>query len=201
MKQFIIRPNHFLKRPTQAFYRLAYVGFEKPDNPDFLNHLKNQYGMSPHRQLQEAAAQAQRVLAADLPKIPKLVGVSPLTVCVVPRAWAERSYSSDQLLFRESVRLVAHNSTNLVDGTTFIKRHTDTKTTHLRKKPDLRGAAPYPGITCETCHLSIHIRGRDILLVDDIYTLGVNVDEDAIQALYDAGARSVTFYAVARTGG
>ena len=38
-----------------------------------------------------------------------------------------------------------------------------------------------------------------ILLIDDIYTKTVNVDEDCIQALYDAGAARVIFYAVAYT--
>ena len=37
------------------------------------------------------------------------------------------------------------------------------------------------------------------MLIDDIYTLGVNVVEDCIQALYDRGARQVIFYAVGRT--
>jgi predicted amidophosphoribosyltransferase len=51
----------------------------------------------------------------------------------------------------------------------------------------------------DTCKLSSEIKGRDILLVDDIYTPGCGIDEDAIQALYDAGARSVIFYAVGYT--
>jgi predicted amidophosphoribosyltransferase len=43
------------------------------------------------------------------------------------------------------------------------------------------------------------VRGEHIILVDDIYTPGVNIDEDAIQALYNCGAAHVTFYAVAKT--
>ena len=41
--------------------------------------------------------------------------------------------------------------------------------------------------------------GKDILLIDDIYTKTVNIDEDAIQALLDNGARSVFFYAIGKT--
>jgi len=37
------------------------------------------------------------------------------------------------------------------------------------------------------------------LLIDDLYTRTVNIDEDAIQALLDKGAHSVAFYAVGRT--
>ena len=37
----------------------------------------------------------------------------------------------------------------------------------------------------------------DIILIDDIYTSGCNIDEDCIQALYDNGANRVVFYAIA----
>ena len=61
------------------------------------------------------------------------------------------------------------------------------------------GELPYAGITKDTCNISAGIRGKDILLIDDIYTKGVNIDEDAIQALLDNGARRVYFYAVGKT--
>jgi predicted amidophosphoribosyltransferase len=60
---------------------------------------------------------------------------------------------------------------------------------------------PFPGITRQTCSISNKVKGADILLIDDIYTPTINIDEDAIQALMDAGAKSVTFYAVAKTVG
>ena len=43
------------------------------------------------------------------------------------------------------------------------------------------------------------VKGKDILLIDDLYTRSVNIDEDAIQALLDNGANSVTFYSVGKT--
>ena len=43
------------------------------------------------------------------------------------------------------------------------------------------------------------VRGKDIVLIDDLYTKTVNIDEDAIQALHDNGARSVIFYSVGKT--
>lgn len=61
------------------------------------------------------------------------------------------------------------------------------------------GDMPYVGITKATCKISNEVRGKDILLIDDIYTKGVNIDEDAIQALLDNSAKSVIFYAVAKT--
>jgi hypothetical protein len=39
----------------------------------------------------------------------------------------------------------------------------------------------------------------DVILIDDIYTSGCNIDEDCIQALYDNGANRVVFYAIAYT--
>ena len=68
-----------------------------------------------------------------------------------------------------------------------------------------RGELPRPGLIQDTCHLSAEIAGKDVLLVDDIYTPNCGIDEDAICAVLNAGAKSVVFYAigytVGRTGG
>jgi phosphoribosylpyrophosphate synthetase len=61
------------------------------------------------------------------------------------------------------------------------------------------GEKPYPGITKDTCKISDNVRGKDILLIDDLYTKTVNIDEDAIQALLNKGAKSIVFYAVGKT--
>ena len=89
-----------------------------------------------------------------------------------------------------------------IDGTSFIQRHTNTKTTHLRNPIEgynNDGAKPYIGITNATCSISNNIIGKNILLIDDIYTRTVNIDEDAIQALISKGANSVAFYAIGKT--
>lgn len=86
------------------------------------------------------------------------------------------------------------------DGSDYIIRHTDTRTTHLNKSGHGGdGDLPYPGITMDTCYLSDEIRGKRILLIDDIYTKTVNVDEDCIQALLDKGAEKVILLTIART--
>ena len=86
------------------------------------------------------------------------------------------------------------------DGTNYIIRHTDTRTTHMDKSGyGGDGDLPYPGITKDTCNISSEIKGKDILLIDDLYTKTVNIDEDAIQALLDNGASSVVFYAIGKT--
>jgi hypoxanthine-guanine phosphoribosyltransferase len=84
------------------------------------------------------------------------------------------------------------------------KTATDTKTTHLAHSPKAaqyagNGSMPYIGITKDTCNISDNIRGKRILLIDDIYTAGVNIDEDAIQTLLHNGAKFINFYAVGKT--
>ena len=89
---------------------------------------------------------------------------------------------------------------DFVDGTDYIVRHTDTRTTHMDKSGyGGNGNLPYPGITKDTCTISDKIIGKDILLIDDLYTESINIDEDAIQALLDCGAKSVTFYSLGKT--
>ena len=62
------------------------------------------------------------------------------------------------------------------------------------------GPSPYPGIMKDTCQINKQeIAGKNVILVDDIYTPGCNIDEDGIQTMYDCGAAQVSFYAVAKT--
>ena len=75
----------------------------------------------------------------------------------------------------------------------------DTRTTHRdRSGYGGNGPIPYCGITNDTCSIS-GVSGHNILLIDDLYTKTVGIDEDAIQALYDNGAAKVLFYAVGKT--
>ena len=170
----------------------------------YLYKLKN----DPHHnwtefRIQEAQQQLLRVLLNDLPLVIAQVNTFPLTVCVVPRAKADNTYRQNQLLFKATVRnAMTRLGNNFIDGTSFIVRHTNTKTTHLRRPMEgfvNDGQEPYPGISLDTCNFSNNINGRDILLIDDIYTRTVNIDEDMIQALITSGANSVTFYAIGNT--
>jgi hypothetical protein len=204
MESFTITSNRFLSRNIQAFYHTDFGGVDLPNNPNYLYKLKN----DPHHnwtefRIQEAQQQLLRVLLNDLPSVIAQVNTSPLTVCVVPRAKADNTYRQNQLLFKATVRnAVTRLGNNFIDGTSFIVRHTNTKTTHLRRPMEgfvNDGQEPYPGISLDTCNFSNNINGRDILLIDDIYTRTVNIDEDMIQALITNGANSVTFYAIGNT--
>lgn len=193
MKKFIIYANEYLNDNIQGFYHTKYVRYGNIGNPDYLNDLKNTFNDFPTKKLDNAINQLYSVLKTDLSKIPK-----SLTICIIPRSKAENTYSHNQLLFKKVIQELI-NELNFQDGSNYIIRHTNTKTTHLaHTEYGGNGHMPYVGITKDTCDISNKVRGKDILLIDDIYTNGVNIDEDAIQALLDNGAKSVVFYAVGK---
>ena len=206
MNSFTIYPSrdystgeYYLNENIQAYYHQDYTTFGTPGNPDFINHLKNQFDDTSIITLKNSENKLTNILNEDLPKIQKRLGFH-LTVCVIPRAKSEHSYSDNQKLFRKSISLVVDGLSGYSNGTSYIIRHTDTKTTHMGKSGyGGVGDMPYVGITKNTCTISNEVVGRNILLIDDIYTNGVNIDEDAIQALLDIGAKNVFFYAVGKT--
>jgi hypothetical protein len=202
MIQFRIEPNKFLKERIQAFCHEDYRrgNWEIPGTiENLIRTLKNDKSPFPSEtDLQDAEQTLSSILLNDLLDIQKITGLSNLTVCVVPRA--KVNYNKDQLLFKSTIHNTVNKLNDFSDGTDFIIRHTDTRTTHRNKAGfGGRGKMPYLGITKETCTISKEVRSKNILLVDDLYTKTVNVDEDAIQALLDSGAQSVIFYAVGKT--
>ena len=87
-----------------------------------------------------------------------------------------------------------------INGTDAITRVKDTKTTHNWRLENNAGDNLYEGITKDTCRLDANkIIDKNIILVDDIYTEGVNVIEDCIGYLFDLGAKSVILYVTAKT--
>lgn len=202
MNQFEILANECLFRNTRAYYHVPYVRMGNPGNPDYVNVLKNTFNSFSDYKLMSAAQELQGVLLSDFPQILQSSGFKMMTVCLVPRAKAEDSYHANQLLFKSTMRAAIRQLEGFEDGTSYIRRHTNTRTTHLRNPiPNYinDGPEPFPGITAKTCDISANVRGQNILLVDDIYTPRVNIDEDAIQALLNVGAHTVTFYAVGKT--
>jgi hypothetical protein len=200
MKPFIIQRNQFLSRDVHAYYHQDYTRFGAKGNPDFINHLKNQFNNTHVMILLQAYADLCEILEEDLSEIKNRYVNINLTVCVIPRAKAEEAYSQNQKLFRNVIENVVDNLNGYSNGTSYIIRHTDTITTHMNKSGNGGdGKMPYVGITKQTCTISEDVKGKDILLIDDIYTKTVNIDEDAIQALLDNGANSVVFYAVGKT--
>ena len=206
LKKQIILHNEYLANDTIGYYSLDYVRYGMPNNPDFINTLKNQFDEYSRNTLYNPLMTLKGYLKRDIRCIFDMMNVEELAVVGIPRSKAEYMYSEEQQYFRRGIQeavqeLRTEFGLPLIDGSHFIIRHTNTKTTHLSKSENVEndGDMPYPGITKATCDISDKVAGKNILLIDDIYTLDVNIDEDAIQALYDKGAKSVRFYSVCKT--
>lgn len=198
------RSVYVLSHNITAFYHSDYQGGSDTQREtsgtveNIICTLKNQFQDKASNVLQIASQQLINILLEDLPKILRQVGKKSLTVCVIPRA--KVNYSSNQRLFNETVANAVNQLDNFHNGINYIVRHTDTRTTHMNRSGyGGEGKMPYPGITKETCTISDEVKGKDILLIDDLYTKTVNIDEDAIQALLDKGANSVVFYSIGKT--
>ncbi|ARJ57265.1 hypothetical protein [Campylobacter cuniculorum] len=203
LKSFDIETNGFLRKESVCgWYHRDYTNYKLEGNPDFLVTLKNtsfQDGQ-PHQNeetLNRAKDEAKSYIYDILKRLEKTY-----TICVVPRSKA--NFTEKQLYFRKAVKEVVNElrreGSPIIDGTDFIQRHTNTRTTHLSKKGfDKEGKMPYVGITLETCDIDDRVKGCDIILIDDIYTKTANVIEDCVQALFDKGAKRVAVYCVART--
>jgi len=204
MHSFTIEENNFLSRDVQGFYHSDYSGGGgqwrvQGTIENIICTLKNDITPYPPKVVQNTSQRLANILLEDLPLILQQIAKTNLTVCVIPRA--KVNYNANQLLFKATVNDVVNRLNGFLKGTNFIVRHTDTKTTHLRRgiSGGGTGSSPYPGITKDTCSISNNVRSKDILLIDDLYTKTVNIDEDAIQALLDKGAKHVIFYAVGKT--
>ncbi|WP_406823477.1 phosphoribosyltransferase [Pedobacter sp. KACC 23697] len=206
MNHFKIYPNDYLSEETLGFYHSDYhSGDDERRNTvgtveNIICTLKNQFKEKTFGVLNQAENSLIQILTIDLPEILKLSRKENLTICVIPRAKANNSYTSSQLHFKKAIRRSIHTLDGFNDGTDYIVRHTNTRTTHMdRSGYGGDGALPYEGITKETCTISDEVIGKDILLIDDLYTKTIDIDEDAIQALLDKGANSVIFYALGKT--
>lgn len=202
MNTLTIEPNEFLSKSIQAFYHSDYYGGGGRWRTDgtvenIICTLKNDITPYSENVLQIATQRLSNILSNDLPEVLKMTKLNNLTVCVIPRA--KVNYNPNQLLLKSTIHDVVNRLSGFSNGTDFIKRHTDTRTTHRNRAGyGGNGDMPYPGITTRTCSISNNVKDKDILLIDDLYTGSVNIDEDAIQALLENGAKSVVFYAIGR---
>lgn len=205
MISFEIGVNNFLSCKTRGYYHQLYTGFNCEDNPDFVNFLKNTFGNTPIWLLKESMQKVIGILSDDIPKLVELENEKEWLCICVPRAKRETFYSDKQLLFRKAVSYAINNISGISDGTDCIVRELDTVTTHLKNAKNLGtymndGELPYPGITKKTCRINRdRIHNKNVILIDDIYTKNVNIDEDCIQALVDNGAGNVIFYSIGYT--
>lgn len=202
--------NACLHRRTDCYYVLDYLRHGEPDNPEFILILKNTFNEKSIRELNQARQRVRDILVRWIPEVMQDAGLTSCTMVCIPRAKALDTYTDRQLYLLAGVSEAAQTLPNVEDGTGAIVRTVNTKTTHLRKPTDRvtasgdresnDGAEPYAGITRATCRFNQSlIRGKTIILIDDIYTAGVNIDEDCVQALYDNGAAKVVLFTLSRT--
>jgi len=184
-----------------GYFHDEYYGMYSPDNRlRFVNALKNDRRNTPAEVIRQNEMLLVSAIRGDLMRITQMYG--RLTLCGVPRSKRENSYPWDKMGLKRALRQAAAENPLLDDGLDYIVRHTDTRCTHRdRWGYGGMGELPRTGLIQDTCHLSPEIAGKDILLVDDIYTPNCGIDEDAICAVLGAGARSVVFYAVGYTVG
>lgn len=193
-----------LKHDITAYYHSDYQGGGNWRMSGTIGNLictfKNDIMPYTEQTLVNAARRVVLILKEDMPEVLRLSGKQSLRVCVIPRAKREDSYRENQLYLRTTIQYVTKHLDGFVDGTHDIIRHTNTSTTHLARHGNGgQGELPYVGITKDTCSISDDVIGKDVLLIDDLYTKTVNIDEDCIQALLDKGARSVIFYSIGKT--
>ena len=182
-----------------AFYNCDYVGYQKQGNPDFINHLKNMTNQYNELDLVEDFVQVSERFVKDMESVFDKADFKYFTVCVMPRSKRESKYKQSQLMFKKAISSCA-NKLGFINGTDAITRVKDTKTTHNWRFENNTGDNPYKGITKDTCRVDLSkIKGKNIVLVDDIYTEGVNVIEDCIGYLFDLCAKSVILYVTAKT--
>ncbi|MDY4253625.1 MULTISPECIES: hypothetical protein [unclassified Clostridium] len=206
MERFIIKKNYFLtKKDTLGYFHQVYTGYKQKDNPNFINVLKNTFNSENITNLINARDMVIRILMQDIPCIIQENNLYKCVCICVPRAKVLNSYYDKQLYFKNAVSIAANKINGVIDGTNYIIRIKNTYTTHLSKASrdgiiENDGKEPYKGITIDTCSIEkSRIEAMDIILIDDIYTKNVNIDEDCIQALFDNGARNVIYYSIGYT--
>lgn len=198
-----IEHNEYLDRNILGYYSLNYYGWGKPDNPYFINTLKNDFNGNP---ADEIVTSCNTLITIATQHISEIIEQENLDcICIVPRAKAKSFYENSQLKFSQCISFIVDKLNaqgyDIENGVNYIERYINTKTTHFHNKPEYSGDGEYPykGITKDTCHISNNIKGKSILLIDDIYTKSINIDEDCIQAILDYGANKVILYTIAKT--
>lgn len=206
MYNFTITRNNFLRtRNVLGYFHQYYTGFGQPDNPQFILTLKNTFNGESITALRNAKKNVIDILLSDLPQIIEINNFTNCMCICVPRAKTESNYVNNQLLFKDAVKIATSQMNGVIDGTDTIIRVENTFTTHLSKatregKVTNDGEEPYPGITVDTCRIDkFKIMGKNIILIDDIYTKNINIDEDCIQALFNNGAKNIIYYSIGYT--
>ena len=83
---FIIERNRFLSKRTQGYHHTYYTGYNQPDNPNFLNTIKNTFNTNSEYQLNIAKNQVIDILIEDIPLIMEKNNWKDCICVSIPRA-------------------------------------------------------------------------------------------------------------------
>ncbi|MDG6895977.1 phosphoribosyltransferase [Volucribacter amazonae] len=198
LKSFKIDKNHFLSKDIDGYYRSDYYGYKKEGNPDYLVMLKNDFRDRTYclKEGAELLLDGDR-LRQELRSLLSIFDNNAM-ISIVPRSKA--NLLDNQRLFYFTIKYIVKRFFKENDGTDYIIRYKDTKTTHLNKSGyGGEGDLPYPGISKDTCIFSEDIKGKNIILIDDLYTKTINIIEDMVQSLLDHGAKNVIVFTIGYT--
>ena len=176
------------RRVDRPFLRAVAYGSYDGGLRELIHLLKYNY-------VRPAASVLGRMLAEALLKLEPEFGAEPVLVIPVPlykRKRRERGFNQAELIARCAVKSSAGGRVRLATGVLLRTRETQSQiglTSHQRRE-NMRGAFAVAG--------AAEVTGREVVLVDDVYTTGTTVTECA-KVLRRAGAAKVWVATVART--
>jgi ComF family protein len=177
------------QRTDPPFERAVAYGRYDGELRDMIHLLKFQ-------QVRPAAAVLGRMLAETMANLERAMPVGTIAVVPVPlhkRKQAQRGFNQAEMIARSALKqLSPPKRFELCTGILLRRRETGSQiglTRHQRRE-NMRGAFAARDLT--------RILGRDILLVDDVFTTGTTASECA-RILLRAGAARVWVATVART--
>ena len=176
------------RRAEPPFVKAAAYGSYEGGLRELIHLLK-------YDQVRPAAGVLGRMLAEAIADLQPLFAGTALSVVPVPlhaRKLRQRGFNQSELIARAALKLISRPGLQLCPGVLVRQRETQSQidlSRHQRRE-NMRGAfaiAP-----------AAEIEGRDVLLVDDVFTTGTTASECA-RVLRRAGASKVYVATVART--
>lgn len=122
MKNFIVRGNGFLSKQVSGYYNCEYIGYNEENNPNYLNTIKNQFGNTSNKELEEAYVTVKSILSKDLKLLQSEVYNGSFTVMCGPRSKAR--FKPNQLYFQQAISDVVNelNDDTILNGAKCIQR-------------------------------------------------------------------------------
>lgn len=219
-----------LSSSVAAYTSCTYTGYRNPNNPQFINILKNDTNDRPRNLQHEGKTYSNFQIALSiayklyseiaLPGIMRDKGWTEAVVCHVPRAKCFKHYTRKQLHLFDALRWAIEEvnistSYKIEDGIDYLWRRGNRPTSHAHtaNSPDenwlffldRESMVIDPNLSYEDS-LGIDteaLQGKKVILVDDIYTYRVGIDEMTISEISRrAGVplSDIVLYTLAYTG-